>query len=158
MSALSSHNLVPVIKTCISEKPFLGICMGLQVLLEHSEENNGVDCIGLVAGSVKRFAAPLLDASGTRLKVPHMGWSKVKQSGQHPMWESIDNLGRFYFAHSYYIAPTDPALVAARCTYGVDFVAAIKQSNVFACQFHPEKSAAAGLQLLRNFTRWSGTD
>ncbi len=161
MAALKNSGVIEPIKSLIGTRPFMGICMGLQVLLTHSEENDGVDCMNLVPGQVKRFANPLLDESGTRLKVPHMGWSRVqhvqsKASQSHPMWTGIADGSRYYFAHSYYCEPDDANSVVGRCQYGIDFSVAIAQQNVFACQFHPEKSARDGLQLLKNFVSWDG--
>lgn len=161
MQALQSHNLVEAITEVATTRPFFGICMGLQVLLTHSDENDGVDCLGIFDGRVQRFAAPLLDENGGRLKVPHMGWSEVSRAGTaqaaHPMWEGIDDGTRFYFAHSYYCLPDDKTQVAATTHYGQSIAVAMAKESVFACQFHPEKSANSGLQLLTNFVRWNGT-
>jgi glutamine amidotransferase len=137
-------------------QPMLGICIGLQALVEHSEENGGVDCLGLLPGRVRFFGERLLDADRQRLKVPHMGWNEVRQS-PHPMWSGIPQLSRFYFVHSYYLQEDDPRLVAGSCRYGVEFTAALGRDNVFAVQFHPEKSHTAGLQLLQNFLNWDGS-
>lgn len=156
MAALANANLVETIQQLIGTRPFMGICMGLQVLLTHSEENNGTDCIDVIPGKVNRFDHPLLDADNQRLKVPHMGWSQVNQIGHHSMWDKINDAARFYFAHSYYCVPDNNACVVGRCHYGLDFAVALAQQNVFACQFHPEKSARDGLQLLRNFMDWDG--
>ncbi len=156
MAALNAASLAAQIKDMVGTKPFLGICMGLQVLLTESEENNGVSCINVVPGFVKRFDNPLLDEHQVRLKVPHMGWSKVQQRNNSKMWQGIDDNARFYFAHSYYCEPDDPAQIAAVCHYGHTFAVAVQQKNLFACQFHPEKSANDGLQLLKNFTQWDG--
>jgi len=156
MSALRSAELDSVVSRCVGDKPFLGICMGMQVLLGHSDENEGVDCLGIVPGKVKRFADPLLSDTGERLKVPHMGWSQVAQVQDHPLWQGIDDDSRFYFAHSYYIAPDNHDCIVATCTYGDTFAVAIAEHSMFSCQFHPEKSADAGLQLLKNFSQWTG--
>jgi glutamine amidotransferase len=137
-------------------QPLLGICIGMQALVSHSEENNGVDCLGLLPGRVRFFGNALHDARGQRLKVPHMGWTEVQQS-PHPMWQDIPQGSRFYFVHSYYVQEDDPGLVAASCHYGVEFTAALSRGNIFAVQFHPEKSHTAGLQLLRNFLHWDGS-
>ncbi len=137
-------------------KPLLGICVGMQALLRHSEENGGVDCLNHVAGDVRFFGNDLRDEQGERLKVPHMGWNEVQQSIDHPLWAGIDNGSRFYFVHSYHAHVKDASLVAARCHYGVDFDVAIAVGNTFAVQFHPEKSQKAGLQLLKNFLHWDG--
>ncbi|MBP75248.1 MAG: imidazole glycerol phosphate synthase subunit HisH [Pseudomonadales bacterium] len=145
-----------VVRQAAKEKPLLGICVGMQMLLEHSEENNGVDCLGLFPGKVRFFGNELKEADGTRLKVPHMGWNQVKQAIDHPLWHRIEQDARFYFVHSYYAAPDKSGQLAGRCQYGVDFAAALAQDNVFATQFHPEKSHTNGLQLLSNFLAWDG--
>ncbi len=137
-------------------QPMLGICVGLQALVEHSEENGGVDCLGLLPGRVRFFGEHLRGADQQRLKVPHMGWNEVHQIA-HPMWRGIPQDSRFYFVHSYYLQEDDPRLVAGSCQYGVEFTAALGRDNVFAVQFHPEKSHTAGLQLLQNFLNWDGS-
>ncbi|GAB5412408.1 MAG: imidazole glycerol phosphate synthase subunit HisH [Congregibacter sp.] len=136
-------------------KPVLAICVGMQALLQRSEENDGVDCLGLIEGEVRHFGNPLLSEQGERLKVPHMGWNEVTQSAPHPMWQHIADGERFYFVHSYYVHATDRSLVAGQVNYGVSADAAIARDNLFAVQFHPEKSHRAGLQLLRNFLEWN---
>lgn len=156
MAALTNAGLVDSVKELIGTRPFMGICMGLQVLLTHSEENDGIDCMNVLPGEVKRFNKPLIDSDGTRLKVPHMGWSKVSHAMSHPMWDGISDGSRYYFAHSYYCAPENSASVVGTCEYGIEFAVAMAQKNLFACQFHPEKSARDGLQLLRNFVAWDG--
>jgi len=136
-------------------KPVLGICVGMQALMDHSEENNGVDCIGIFGGQVKFFGEQHKDAEGNSLKVPHMGWNQVHHNN-HPLWKDIPQDARFYFVHSFYIKAADENLVAATCEYGVKFHAALTRNNLFAVQFHPEKSHTAGLQLLKNFLLWDG--
>jgi imidazole glycerol-phosphate synthase subunit HisH len=128
-------------------RPFLGICIGLQMLFERGEEGD-TPGLGILPGAVPRFKA----APG--LKVPHMGWNEVMQAGPHPLWAGIPDRSRFYFVHSYFPAPSDRALVAATCLYGAPFTCAVARDNIFAVQFHPEKSQSAGLQLLSNFVRW----
>jgi glutamine amidotransferase len=128
------------------EKPWLGLCIGLQMLFERGEEGD-TPGLGLLPGRV-----PRLSVQG--LKVPHMGWNEVFQARAHPLWEGIPDRSRFYFVHSYYPAPRDAALTAATCVYGSPFTCAIARDNIFAVQFHPEKSQSAGLQLLSNFVRW----
>lgn len=147
MAAIGEHHLNQAIISAAKSKPFLGICMGLQVLLEHSEENDGTKLLGLYEGEVRRFPA-------SELKVPHMGWNRVRQLDNHPLWAGIDSGSRFYFVHSYYVDPVDRSLIAAETDYGIGFASAIARGNVFAVQFHPEKSADNGLQLLKNFVNW----
>ncbi len=151
---LHFDTLVPEIVE--SGKPVLGICVGMQALLEHSEENQGIDCIGLLPGEVRLFGDDLTDAAGHRLKVPHMGWNNVEQTIDHPLWHGIQNNGRFYFVHSYYVDNVKTEQLAGRSEYPKPFAAAIAHQNLFATQFHPEKSHTNGLQLLKNFTEWNG--
>ncbi|ACE85505.1 imidazole glycerol phosphate synthase subunit HisH [Cellvibrio japonicus] len=136
-------------------KPVLGICVGMQALMDHSEENGGVDCIGMLPGQVKFFGEQHKDAQGNPLKVPHMGWNQVHHN-HHPLWADIAQDSRFYFVHSFYIHADEPSLVAATCDYGLEFHAALARDNLFAVQFHPEKSHTVGLQLLKNFLHWDG--
>jgi glutamine amidotransferase len=137
-------------------KPVLAICVGMQALMTRSQENGGVDCLDIIPGEVRFFGSPLLDTDGQRLKVPHMGWNEVEQVGAHPLWRGIDNNSRFYFVHSFYVDAEDRNLLAGRVQYGVAADAALARDNLFAVQFHPEKSHTAGLQLLRNFLEWNG--
>lgn len=139
-----------------SGKPVLAICVGMQALMNHSEENNGVDCLSILPGVVKFFGDPLLDVNGEKLKVPHMGWNQVHQTLDHPLWHDIAQDSRFYFVHSYYVQCTQSEYVAATAQYGVTLHAALARDNLFAVQFHPEKSSDAGLMLLENFLQWSG--
>jgi glutamine amidotransferase len=128
------------------DKPWLGLCIGLQMLFERGEEGD-TPGLGLLPGRV-----PRLSVQG--LKVPHMGWNEVIQARSHPLWQGIADRSRFYFVHSYYPAPSDAALTAATCVYGAPFTCAVARDNIFAVQFHPEKSQSAGLQLLSNFLNW----
>ncbi|MBW0147415.1 imidazole glycerol phosphate synthase subunit HisH [Marinobacter arenosus] len=137
------------------DRPFLGICVGMQALMSRSEENGGVDCINLFPSQVRYFGDHLVE-NGERLKVPHMGWNEVQQTVDHPLWHNIPDGDRFYFVHSYYAEAEGNADIAGRSHYGVDLAAAVARDNIFAVQFHPEKSARAGLQLLKNFVDWSG--
>jgi imidazole glycerol-phosphate synthase subunit HisH len=132
------------------DKPFLGICIGLQMLFEQGEEGNAAG-LGVLPGRVPRFSPGLSDHG---LKIPHIGWNEVMQQRSHPLWSGIPDHSRFYFVHSYYPAPRDAALTAATSVYGTPFTCAIARDNIFAVQFHPEKSQSAGLQLLSNFVRW----
>lgn len=131
----------------LSGKPYLGICLGLQVLFEGSEESPGVPGLGLLKGRVVRFPS----FKEERLKVPHMGWNRIEIRKDTAILEGIPDGSWFYFVHSYYPVPEDEGVIAITCSYGFDFTAAIAEGNMFACQFHPEKSSAYGLRLLRNF-------
>jgi len=155
MRELDARGLRAPVMEAARQKPFLGICIGLQMLFERSDEGGGVAGLGVFAGTVRRFAEDLHDpASGARLKVPHMGWNEVTQAKAHALWREIADGARFYFVHSYYVEEADRALVRGRARYGADFTCAVARDNIFAVQFHPEKSQAAGLQLLRNFVHW----
>jgi glutamine amidotransferase len=127
----------------------------MQALMDHSEENGGVDCIGILPGKVRFFGENHTDSTGAHLKVPHMGWNQVHHN-DHPLWVGIEQDSRFYFVHSFYILADDASQVAATCDYGMQFHAALTRGNLFAVQFHPEKSHTAGLQLLKNFLHWDG--
>jgi len=154
MRELDARGLRPAVLEAARSKPFLGICIGEQMLFAHSEEGD-VPGLGIFPGQVRRFpAAQMVAADGARLKVPHMGWNEVEQVSAHPLWNGIADGQRFYFVHSYYVDPADPALTVGRCRYGIPFTAAVARDNIFAVQFHPEKSAAAGLKLLANFIGW----
>ena len=156
MANLSSSGLRDVVVEAIARRPFLGICLGLQMLFDVSEEGP-TTCLGSLEGRVVRFRdAMMVCPDGERLKVPHMGWSPVQQARSHPLWEGIEQGARFYFAHSYHPAPADPTLTAATAAYPAPFTCAIARANIFAVQFHPEKSHRAGLRLLANFVSWDG--
>jgi len=154
MANLQSYELTEAVGAAFHSKPFLGICMGLQVLFESSDENGGVDCLSYVPGAVCRFQRSRDDASS---KIPHMGWNQVAQHGSHPLWKNIEDNARFYFVHSYYVRPADVNIVSGTTSYLGDFCSSIAKDNVFATQFHPEKSADNGLQLLKNFSDWQPT-
>lgn len=153
MQALNTTGIADVVREVISTKPFLGVCMGLQVLMEHSEENDGTELLGIYQGKVQRFPRTFHEQ---QLKVPHMGWNQIREAQPHPLFEGIADNSYFYFVHSYFVVPDDSALIAGQTDYGVTFTSAIAKDNVFAIQSHPEKSSHAGLQLLRNFIRWDG--
>ena len=156
MRSLDASGLRDVVIEALGDRPFLGICLGLQMLFESSEEGP-TRCLAALAGRVVRFRDLVASAAdGERLKVPHMGWSRVEQSQAHPLWNGIEQGTRFYFAHSYHPAPEDVALTAATTAYPAPFTCAIARANIFAVQFHPEKSHRAGLQLLANFVTWDG--
>ena len=157
IAELQKTGLDDVVRRVATERPLLGVCLGLQALLDESEENQGTRCLGVIPGKVVRFGRDLRNPhSGERLKIPHMGWNQVRQLSAHPMWRDIANDSRFYFVHSYYAVPANAEDVAATTPYGVDFTSVIAHDNVFAAQFHPEKSQHAGLQLLENFVGWNG--
>ena len=158
MRELDARNLREVIIDAAKNKPFLGICIGMQLLFEHSEEGDTAG-LGLLKGNVKRFAEKLTDDAGEKLKVPHMGWNKVFQTNnnqhkKHALWADIADATRFYHVHSYYAAPLDIAVTAGETEYPNRFTSAVACDNIFATQFHVEKSADAGLQLLTNFVNW----
>lgn len=154
MRELAARDLLGCVLDAAARKPFLGICIGLQMLFDLSEEGS-VAGLGVFRGRVCRFPSESMFGPGrVRLKVPHMGWNRVSQSKPHPLWQGIADGERFYFVHSYFVVPDDVSLAAGRTAYGVDFTAAVAQDNIFAVQFHPEKSAQAGLALLGNFMRW----
>jgi glutamine amidotransferase len=157
MAEIRTRGVDEVVREVIKQKPFLGICLGMQLLMRHSEENDGCDALGMLPGDVKYFGDNLLGERLEKLKVPHMGWNQVHQASEHPLWEGIAQDARFYFVHSYYVRMDDEKLVAGRCVYGNEFAAAVARDNVFAVQFHPEKSQLSGLTLLANFARWDGT-
>ena len=153
MRELRTRGLADAVAAAARTKPFLGICIGLQMLFDSSEEG-GVEGLALLSGTVRRFPDRMEDASGRRLKIPHMGWNEVVQTRPHALWEGIKDASRFYFVHSYYADAADAGSASGVCTYGLPFTAAVARDNMFAVQFHPEKSQAVGLQLLRNFVHW----
>ena len=146
-----------IVKEAIQSKPVLAICVGMQALMNSSEENGGVDCLGFLDGEVRYFGDDLRDADGGRLKVPHMGWNQVSQTIDHPLWKDVPDNSRFYFVHSYYVQTDMRDMVSGITNYGADFVATLADGNIFATQFHPEKSQTVGLTLLRNFLQWDGS-
>jgi glutamine amidotransferase len=153
MRELDARGLRDAVLLAARTKPFLGICIGLQMLFEHSNEGD-VAGLGILHGKVVRFPTNMHDAEGNKLKVPHMGWNQVHH-GQHPLWSGIDQDARFYFVHSYYVQPQDASLVQATSQYPHSFVCAVANNKLFAVQFHPEKSHTAGLKLLENFMQWN---
>ncbi len=156
MGELYRMGLAEIVLEVAKTKPFLGICMGMQVLMQHSDENQGISCLGLYQGQVHHFApAHESTHSAERLKIPQMGWNQVWQTQPHPLWAGIKDGARFYFVHSYYVAPDDVSLQAGMTDYGIQYTSALARDNVFAIQCHPEKSAKDGLQLLENFVNWS---
>ena len=153
MRELEARGLREAVLQAARSKPFLGICIGLQMLFEHSAEGD-TPGLGILPGKVVRFASQLRDAQGNKLKVPHMGWNQVHHA-EHPLWEGVAQDEYFYFVHSYYVRPQDAPLVQATSDYPQPFVCAVAHDNLFAVQFHPEKSSRAGLRLLQNFMKWN---
>ncbi len=156
MAEIRRLGIDELVREVSADRPLLGICVGMQALMSRSEENGWVDCIDLFQSEV-RFFGDNLTENGERLKVPHMGWNEVRQTMDHPLWHDIPDGDRFYFVHSYYAEAEGNPDIAGCTHYGVDLAAAVARDNIFAVQFHHEKSARAGLQLLKNFTNWTGT-
>ncbi len=157
MGEIKRLGIDQVVAEALNSKPLLGVCVGMQALMRHSEENGGTECLDILPGQVRFFGDDLRDPeSGEALKVPHMGWNQVHQEREHPLWAGIDQDARFYFVHSYYVEMEQRELVAASCRHGIPFTAAVARDNLFATQFHPEKSADAGLRLYANFLAWDG--
>ncbi len=160
MAEIRAQGIDQVVAEVAKTKPLLGICVGLQAMMTRSEENGGVDGLNMFSGQVGYFGDNLtgdmqLDGTSSRLKVPHMGWNQVEQV-PHPLWQDINDQSRFYFVHSYFVTADDQSQVKGLGHYGKPFAAAMGQDNVFAVQFHPEKSHTNGLQLLQNFLSWNG--
>jgi imidazole glycerol-phosphate synthase subunit HisH len=153
MREMDERGLRSAVLDAAKNKPFLGICIGLQMLFEHSTEGN-ITGLGILRGQVVRFTSHLLDQQGDKLKIPHMGWNQVHRVAQHPLWQDIAQGARFYFVHSYYVVPQNTAIVQANTDYPTPFACAVARDNLFAVQFHPEKSQDAGLTLLKNFVAW----
>lgn len=154
MDSLIRRGFTDSLGECIRNKPFLGLCLGLQSLLDKSEEDNGVRGLGIVPGAVLRFPTGVEDQRGNTYKIPHMGWNQVTQRQAHPLWNGITSGERFYFVHSYYVQAEKNEDIAGETDYILEFTSAIARDNLFAVQFHPEKSQRAGLQLLKNFLNW----
>ena len=153
---LDTRGLREAVIAAAASKPFLGICIGLQLLFEHSEEGNAAG-LGIFPGKVVRFAPEAMhDVQGIKLKVPHMGWNQVYQGKAHPLWTGIEDGSRFYYVHSYYVVPDDATMATGFSEYPARFTSVVSRDNIFAVQFHPEKSQHAGLQLLSNFVQWDG--
>ncbi|MGP0150439.1 imidazole glycerol phosphate synthase subunit HisH [Pseudomonas oryzihabitans] len=155
MAEIRRQGIDELVREVSQDRPFLGVCVGMQALMQRSEENGGVDCIGLFPGTVRRFPGGMQE-EGETLKVPHMGWNEVSHVLDHPLWHGIPDRARFYFVHSFYVEAGNPRQVVGRGHYGLDFAAALADGSRFATQFHPEKSADCGLQLYANFLAWDG--
>lgn len=167
LKAMRDAHLEAAVLDAARSRPFLGICLGLQVLFEsseeHSEGEDNVRTLGLFAGQVRHFTnvsddpqAMIDPATGRQYTIPHMGWNQVRQTRPHPLWQGIPDMARFYFVHSYCVQSKSPDEVTGVTHYGVDFTSAAGRDNIFAVQFHPEKSQHDGLKLLENFTAWDG--
>lgn len=162
MRELDEIGLREAVLEAARSKPLLGVCVGMQMLLSHSDEGD-IPGLDLIPGQVRRFPAPAktsassteVDTAELPLKVPHIGWNRVAQSQPHPLWQGIDDGAWFYFVHSYYAAPAQARFEAGTTHYGLRFASAVARDNLFATQFHPEKSAADGLRLYANFLHWN---
>ncbi len=154
--ALQYYDLLATLREVLTSKPFLGLCLGLEALYDRSDEDGGRECLGWLPGQVNHFTAVPGFPEDQGLKIPHMGWNNVRQVLPHPLWQDIEDGERFYFVHSYCVQASLREQVYGETDYGVPFAAAAGSKNVFAVQFHPEKSQHAGLQLLRNFVHWDG--
>ncbi|OUX17536.1 MAG: imidazole glycerol phosphate synthase subunit HisH [Gammaproteobacteria bacterium TMED257] len=152
MLNISRYLDVTEFKKIINKKPFLGICMGLQVLMTASEENNGADCLDIIDGRVCSFENRIQD----NYKIPHMGWSEVMQTREHPIWNNIPDKSFFYFVHSYFVDINEQDNILSKTSYGLEFTSSLFKNNIVAVQFHPEKSSSNGLRLLENFIKWDG--
>jgi len=160
MQYLRDSGLEAVVRDAAARKPLLAVCVGEQMLFGWSEESRQAGArtpgLGLFEGGVVRFREDTLRQSdGSLLKVPHMGWNRVRQTMAHPLWNGVADESWFYFVHSYYVEPSDQRLTAGTSDYGKAFTCVVAADNIFATQFHPEKSAAAGLRIYENFTRWN---
>jgi glutamine amidotransferase len=160
MRHLREAGLEDAVRRAAASRPLLAVCIGEQMLFDASEETRTPGAmtpgLGLFGGTVARFRTDdLKQQDGTRLKVPHMGWNRVRQQMAHPLWDGVPQDSWFYFVHSYYVVPTDDRVIAGTADYGRSFTCVVAADNIFATQFHPEKSAAAGLRIYENFTRWT---
>ncbi|MDY7037582.1 MAG: imidazole glycerol phosphate synthase subunit HisH [Thermodesulfobacteriota bacterium] len=156
MSNLKSLKLdQAILESFHNGRPILGICLGTQIIMEWSQEND-THCLGLIKGEVRRFPENLTDHEQKRLKVPHMGWNDMKLKRRHPLFEGVDPESEFYFVHSYYPAPTNPDETLGETDYGIGFASVLVVNNLVAMQFHPEKSGRPGLKILSNFCKWNG--
>ena len=159
MRELRQSGLMEAVLEAAANKPLFGVCVGMQMLLDHSAESHNdqpTPCLGLIPGDVVKFQlAGQTQPDGSRYKVPQMGWNQVFQAQPHPVWQGVPNGSHFYFVHSFYARPSDARHIAGETEYGMRFTSAICRDNIFATQFHPEKSADLGLALYRNFLSWN---
>ena len=158
MRELARSGLMASVRQAAASKPLFGVCVGMQMLLDHSAEGgaDGTACLGLIPGEVVKFdLAGQHQADGSRFKVPQMGWNQVRQTQAHPLWAGVPDNSYFYFVHSFYARPLDARHTAGVSDYGQSFTSVVSRDNIFATQFHPEKSADMGLMLYRNFLSWS---
>ncbi|TQK05521.1 imidazole glycerol phosphate synthase subunit HisH [Herbaspirillum sp. SJZ107] len=156
MRSLRESGAEDAVLRAMKTRPVMGVCVGEQMLFESSEENEGTPGLGLLPGQVVRFRLDgKLQADGSRFKIPQMGWNRVRQTRAHPLWEGVEDGAWFYFVHSYYAAPANPEDTIGEADYGAPYCCAVGRDNIVATQFHPEKSAAAGLRLYRNFIHWN---
>jgi glutamine amidotransferase len=156
MRSLRESGAEEAVLRAMKTRPVMGVCVGEQMLFESSEENQGTPGLGLLPGQVVRFQLDgKLQADGSRFKIPQMGWNRVRQTRAHPLWEGVEDGAWFYFVHSYYAAPANPQDTIGEADYGAPYCCAVGRDNIVATQFHPEKSAAAGLRLYRNFIHWN---
>ena len=161
MAEINRLDVGKIVRDAVATKPVFAICVGMQALMSRSEENGGIDCLDLIDGEIRFFGEKLTDAQGQKLKVPHMGWNEVEQVQNHPLWQGVPARSRFYFVHSYYLPHDENSPsrgVVGVSHYGDEIAAVLAKPNLFATQFHPEKSQEAGLTLLRNFLNWDGSD
>ena len=155
MAQMREQGIDKVVQEAAFNKPVMAICVGMQALFTESLEFEHTQCLDIVSGQVKKFDPSWTDEQGATIKIPHMGWNTISgMDRSHPLWQGIDEHAHFYFVHSYYCAPEDSSVTAAVCDYGQPFCASILKDNLFATQFHPEKSHKDGLQLLKNFVEW----
>ena len=153
-SAYDEYGVAEAVDHALQNKPCFGICVGMQAMFSYCAEDGGVDGLGLFDGEVEHFEVHQpVDCDA---KIPHMGWNKVEQTNSHPLWQGVENGSRFYFLHSYAATSADDSIILGKANYHHEFIAVVGRDNIFATQFHPEKSHRDGLQLLKNFTNWNG--
>lgn len=157
MEELERLELDAFVREVAGSKPMLGVCLGMQIMLEHSDENGGADLLGLFEGDVIKFPDPeAADTDAERVKVPHMGWNQIHRTRDHPLFEGIPDDAWFYFVHSFHAAPEHDSDILGVTEHGIDFASILMKENTLAVQFHPEKSQGAGMKLLANFIHWDG--